>query len=705
MKRTSRKWLLQFDRALSSSLLKQILILFLLMVAAFLLSYLMLTFSNVEWVKFCEENGMAKWTLPLYLMLDGNVLNNLYINSTGADIKGWLLFASSITYILGVILFSGMIISVLTNAISNRVEDHRKGRLFYLKSDHYIIMGYDDMVPAIISDIFTREPDAYVLLLTAIDAEKIREWLSKSVAFRQMERIIVNYGHRTMQECYSKIHIETAKEIFIVGRREIPTHDAMNVENVDSICSYLKQLKETKGDGMTMPKRITCVFEDLDTYTAFKTTEIFEDVKNLGIEFVPYNFYSGWAKQVFVGRCYKGKKEPDKNIPYPLMLREADGEERYAHLVFVGTTNCAVAMAIEAAHILHFPLKKDGSQRKTLITFIDRNANDEMDQFTTRYHHLCKEALIQYEDLTREPKEIDFKRVENSFLDIEFHFIKGDIFSEKVQERLCQYATDPKQSLSIFLAMRNPKDNFQIGMNMPDIIYYSDTPIFIRQDRSDNFVTNLRQQDEKFSSAYNTVVDGKLVEDNRHGRYANIYPFGMTDTGFSSDKMSLKRAKLVNYLYYVDMKEESLLNALSDKIIWNDANVFWNDLSVANKWSNLYNAYSIRIKLETLRKTRGLKLDDTSRDKESLNPDEAKILAVMEHNRWNVEKLLMGFSKPEPKEDKYEYPEFADKLKKNKKVFIHHDIRPFDKLDGVKKYDILISEHIPWILKMTERSE
>ena len=698
--------MLQFDRALSSSLSKQILILFFLMVAAFLLSYLMLTFSNAEWVKFCKENGMAKWTLPLYLMLDGNVLNNLYINDTGADIKGWLLIASSITYIMGVIIFSGMIISVLTNAISNRVDDHRKGRLFYLKSGHYIIMGYDDMVPAVIADIFTREPDAYVLLLTAIDAEKIREWLSKSVAFKQMERIIVNYGHRTMQECYSKIHLEAAKEIFIVGRREIPTHDAMNVENVDSICSYLKHLKELKGDSITLPKRITCVFEDLDTYTAFKTTEIFEDVKNLGIEFVPYNFYSGWARQLFVGRSYKGKKEPDKEIPYPQMLREADGEERYAHLVFVGTTTCAVAMAIEAAHVLHFPLKKNGKPRKTHITFIDKKADEEMDQFTTRYRHLFQVEPSLYEDPSKEPKDNNSTKepADDSFLDIEFHFIKGDIFSKKVQERLCQYATDKQQSLSIFLAMRNPKDNFEIGMNMPDVIYHSDTPIFIRQDRSDNFVTNLRQQDEKFCSAYNTVADGKLINGQHRGRYANIYPFGMTDTGFSSDTLSFKRAKLVNYLYCVDMKEESLLNALSDSTIWDDADIYWNDLSVANKWSNLYNAYSIGIKLEALRKARGLKANDSSRDKESLTHEEANILAVMEHNRWNVEKLLMGFRKPEPQEDKYEHKDFEEELKKNKKVFIHHDIRPYDKLDGVKKYDILISEHIPWILKMTERS-
>ena len=79
-------------------------------------------------------------------------------------------------------------------------------------------------------------------------------------------------------------------------------------------------------------------------------------------------------------------------------------------------------------------------------------------------------------------------------------------------------------------------------------------------------------------------------------------------------------------------------------------------------------------------------------------------MAQVEHNRWNVEKLLMGFRKPHRDEDKLaaENKLFKDDLERNKKRFIHHDIRPFDQLDNIKKLDEEFSRYIPWIVKMTE---
>ena len=99
---------------------------------------------------------------------------------------------------------------------------------------------------------------------------------------------------------------------------------------------------------------------------------------------------------------------------------------------------------------------------------------------------------------------------------------------------------------------------------------------------------------------------------------------------------------------------------------------------------------------------RGLRPDDTSHDQDALSEAEIQTLAAVEHNRWNVEKLLMGFRRPKPEEDKYEYPDYKDSLKNNKKLFIHHDIRPYSDLDDVKLLDSEIVKYIPWILKMTE---
>ena len=721
MRKREHNWLkLSFDRLLSKSIWQQFAILGGTLIIIFFLSWFFLHYSGCKWESFCESKNLSEWLLPLYLLIDSNALNNLYTHS----VNGWALFVSSAIYVVGMFIFNGMIISIMTNAIEQRVNDHKKGHIHYLKSGHHVIMGYDDMVPSIIGDIFEKDKEAYVLLLTAAEIPLVRERLKKTFSEQQLEHIILNYGHRMSTEYYKDIHLESAEQIIVVGLRSLPAHDAVNVECVDSICKYLKPFK-----GQSMPRRITCIFEDLDTYGAFKTSEIFTDVKELGIEFVPYNFYSGWAKQVFIKRSHKDKDDPIQHaIQYPAVYGKGitPDDKEYVHLVFVGTTNFAVAFAMEAAHVLHFPNFNRDHRLKTRITFIDLNADKEKDLFITRNRHFFELQSHYYQDLSVghpfthevqlpplchncEKEECQYETTD--FLDIEFEFIKGDVFSQTVQDEITKWSKehDEKQYLSIFLAMADQRQNFIMGMNMPDAVYEKSIPIFIRQDKSDNFVTNLRNADKKDLFTYSSVKkNGALDSQKRYARYANIYPFGMNEASFSADEVSLKRAKLINYLYktanYDSYKFQGILalDALSAETIWKEANKYWQELSVALKWSNLYSAYTIRTKLDILRAMRGLNMEDTSHDTWSLSEKEVETMARIEHNRWNVEKLLMGYRKARKEEDKYIHIEYADKLKKNKDLFIHHDIRPFDQLGIIKELDYEFSRYIPWIMRMTE---
>ncbi|MBP5547375.1 MAG: hypothetical protein J6X58_00600 [Bacteroidales bacterium] len=732
MDKTNSSIKLWFDRLLSKNLIVQFAFLTIVLVVLFLLSWFFLQLSGCEWEQF-TDNNIPEYLLPLYLLIDSNAFNNLYING----VHGWALFVSSIIYVIGLFIFNGMIISVLTNAIERRVQNHREGHIHYLKSGHYVVMGWDDMVPSIITHIFDKDKDAYVLLMSAAEADNIRERLRKVFNEKQIKKIIINFGHRMSKDYYKDIHIEAAEQVYIVGKRSLPAHDAINVECVDSICAYLNQ-PEVEGH----PKRIVCVFDDLDTYSAFKTSEIFGKVNKLGIEFVPYNFYAGWAKQVFVKGFHKDLDRPGEEIAYPAVYGKGysendktaltENDQRYVHLVFVGTTNFAVAFAMEAAHVLHFP---NGNKKATRITFIDLNADKEMGEFITRNRHFFEVQQYRYIDVSgeyktgsysslpwRQPtvfnKEQGYERyVDYDFLDVEFEFIKGDILSASVQNLICEWASDKKgQYLSIFLAMTNQRQNFVMSMNMPDDVYNNEIPIFIRQDRSDNFVSDLREADEAIKNdpkknVYSVVKSGKLVEErNKPGRYSNIYPFGMNETAYSADDKSLQRAKLINYLYCTMLPTghfQSILelDTMSKDAIETEANKHWEGLSVALKWSNLYNAYNLRIKLVILRVSRGLRQDDISHDTCSISDNEAEMLARMEHNRWNVEKLLMGFRKPRREEDKYadENVAFKKELNRNKGRFIHHDIRPYDKLDGIKKLDKEFALYIPWIIKMTEK--
>lgn len=668
-----------------------------------------------------------RWLFPLYLLIDGNAFNDLYTNDVVPINKATLLI-SGLTFFAGILLFTGALISIMTNLISRRVENYKNGLIHYLKSGHYIIMGYDDMVPSVINEIFRKSKNAYVLLLTAVNAETINEKLRKSFSESELKHIIVNYGHRTSEESYKDICLESAAEIFIVGKRSLPAHDAMNVECVNHICDYLK-----KSNAKEFPKRITCVIEDIDTYAAFKATDyldyykpdkekepdygIFHIVRSLNIEFVPYNFYVGWAKQIFVNQFYREKNNPDVAISYPSVYGGGikPDDKKHVHLVFVGTTNFGVSFAMEAAHMLHFPnFNETTKQPKTLITFIEKNADTEMAQFVTRNRHFFEIQSYYYRDLTQDatadmkPRRdlLTSNLSSHDFLDVEFEFIKGDIYSRQIQDEIGRWATDEEQYLSIFLTMTDQRSNFMMGMNMPDEVYSHHVPIFIRQDRADNFITKLRESNCQ-DFPYSTIEDETLKTEQRKGRYANLYPFGMDDTAYCSDDRTFKQSKLINFLYstadYTHYKFTSLpeLSALDQGKIWEAAEKGWHELPVALKWSNLYSAYNFTCKLASLRVMRGLAANDTSRDMDEITQAELDVLGHVEHNRWNVEKLLMGYRKALPQEDKYESAEFAKPLSKNKKHFIHHDIRPFDELDIVRELDYEIVKYIPWILKMT----
>ena len=707
MTKRHRSLLLKFDRILAQDLQRQVLILIAVLFAIFIISFFLLSISGSDWLEYCRKDNVSKWVFPLYLLIDGNAFHDFCNNK---DVSGLTVFIACLIYITGVVIFTGMIISVMTNMIERRVENHREGRIYYMKSGHYVIMGYDDMVPSFIKYIFGKDKDAYVLLLTSAKVLDVTEKLRKSFNEEQMKHIIINYGHRTTSESYKDIHLESAEEIFIVGYHSNPVHDAINVECVDCICKYLESM-----EGKRLPSKITCVFRDLDTYAAFKTTEIFGKVKDLGIEFVPYNFFTGWAKQVFVKRFHLDMDNPGIKIAYPAVYGEGirPDDKKYVRLVFVGTTNFAVAFAMEAAHVLHFPNFNRDNSLKTKITFIDINADKEKDEFITRNRHFFEVEDYSYLNLSDKGPKDDKKKVKEGFLDVEFEFIKGDIFSQMVQDKIRNWAKDKNgQYLSIFLAMENQHNNFVMAMNMPDEVYDNKIPVFVRQDRSDNFVTNLRVADDKELDYYR-LKDGQLNKSKRKARYANIYPFGMNETAYSADNKSIKRAMLINYLYctadYSSYKFQGMmvLDAIPEEKIWEDAEKMWQGLSVALKWSNLYNSYTIRTKLATLRAMRGLKLEDTSKDSMMLSEAEVEEMAKVEHNRWNVEKLLMGFRKPHLDEDKYETSdsEAKGKLGKNKNLYIHSDIRPFDELGTIRELDYEFSRYIPWIMKMTEKCD
>ena len=259
-----------------------------------------------------------------------------------------------------------------------------------------------------------------------------------------------------------------------------------------------------------------------------------------------------------------------------------------------------------------------------------------------------------------------------NFLDIEFEFIKGRAENSAIQELLAQWAKDPQQELSIAICLNFPPQSMAMGLYLPDIIYDKNIPVFVRQETSSALLDMLNNR----------------VKKEQLNRYSHVYPFGMLANCFDLDRHSTRRAQLVNYIYdYKNKFGYGPSSCPSDSELING----WNGLPVALQWSNLYCADSVNLKLRSL----GFCTTQPLR----LTLEQVELMAEVEHNRWNMEKLLLGYRKPTPEEEEKCKDKAVRKEYKTKR-FVHTDIRPYYQLDeGTKEYDRCISECLPLIAK------
>lgn len=694
MKRKTKlnRWSLWLDRIFSERVWQQVLVLVAIFMVALVIGWIVcsqLTFGE-------SAQNLSFWEWALYILIDGNALNTIYMDEFPEGGRRWVMLFVTLGSLLGVIVFGGMLISIFTNMLERRIENYRSGKKTYLISGHTVILGYDEIVPSIIKQICDADDTMYVLLQSSLPSEELREKLQVSIAQTYEQRVIIRNGHRTSRQDLEGLRLAKASDIYIIGDRTKENHDAMNIECLEQITELLCQAADH-------PDTLTAVFEDPETYSAMQVTDLFENLRGLGVEFIPFNFYVDWAKQMFVDCKYS---DNDVTHTYPHLDRDGISidDKRHVHLVVVGASTFGVSLAIEAAKMLHFP-NFDGKRNKTQITFVDRDANHVRLQILTRYRHFFEVESHLYNGERQSATK--FCGEDADFLDVEFEFVQGDIYSQEMQNMISEWTNDETQLLTLVVALRDSRQNLAIALNLPDVVYDSQVPVFVRQNTSSQFLSKL--QDVSASHKHEKMVidsNGQVVASQPVSRYANIYPCGMTDIVLDIDKHTQRMAECINYLYHLYFNTTKVVddgfNGLMQyepEQVSREAHALWKQCKESDQWSSMYGAYNIGFRVRTLETSGVLDLQNIPQD--ILNK-----MAVVEHNRWTVEKLLMGFRKPLPHEDSYnvkgDKQSVSDFKKTNNKYhFIHSDIRPYEQLDNIQEIDKEIVRFIPWFLKFS----
>ncbi|MDO4185706.1 MAG: hypothetical protein Q4D30_04360 [Bacteroidales bacterium] len=573
---------------------------------------------------------------------------------------------------VGTILLGGCLISVISNMLQRHVENFKEGGITYSLKDHVVIIGYDDMVPSLVAQI-CRNPHydgCHILVQTTEPAQTVKGYIDRNLPKKHEHRVLMANARRDSEEDLQRLCTTKAREVFVIGNRDEVDHDSMNIECLKKIVEIHKR----EANCPIIP--FTVFFAYHNTFSVFQVTDLAEEWRKY-IEFRPFNFFEGWAKKVLISRFYT---DGYTKTAYPPLDREqiSQQSDKYVHLVILGMSRLGVALGTEAAQLMHFPNFFRNPELKTHITFIDIHADREMDIFKNRYRHLFQIMSSTYRDLEGADSDEKilpptlFSGKDANFLDIRFEFIKARAESIAVQQLLAQWARDEGQLLTIAICLKKPKLNMDIGLYLPDIIYERNIPILLQQ---------------QSSAALLSMLNCEWKED-KVSKFSHLFPFGMMDNYFDLDSRELQVAQTINYIYDYFFNHGTTPTELPDEQTMHQ---LWIQLPVALQWSNYYNSYSIGPKLRAL----GY---DEDHCPEELTEEEVNTIAMVEHNRWCMEKLLLGFRKPDTETEK-RMEKDSDFKKHCRQLFIHQDIRPYEELSEYgKDLDRIMVRCLPLII-------
>ena len=598
------------------------------------------------------------------LMLDPGNFGN------GED-SGMSVVWQLIITLAGTIVFLSMVINAFGNVVDNRIEKYRKGFVRYWFNDHVVFLGANEVIIGMIDHLATIEKfrKKKFVVLTSDDCEKVRDNITSHLSDEAKKlKITFLFGERNNDDVLKSIYIDRASHIYVVGEEKELERDSINIE----CWNIIKLLRQETTD------KVAKCYLILDRQSS---TWVFNKMKTdpvSGIETNVIDTLESLSQRVLVN------PQSDNGRPVPPTLDGPEGirreSEKTVHLVIFGMTQMASAMAMTAAHLCHFPNYLRDPSKKTTITFIAPDAKQEMAFLTGRYFHLFRHSEYEY----LEEGMSDDERKKNShvsegedFLDIRWRFVKGSIEQSWIRKLLMGYYENHKigkERLTLAICGNDAESNIASALYLPEAFYAK------KKESGCDDVTILVYQPVSGERIYTACA--------KTYRYSNVYPFGQYDRSYDpSYRARLLAAKKINYLYKVCKNYKKMPDT------YTELDELWRDKTFLDRASSMYSANSIYMKLRSV----GLTPEST---KEQLKPY-VEMLSEVEHNRWDVERLILGVSEP-TKEQREEYLADSKVLKPHWKQNLHLNINlvPYKDLDeGTKGYDRVIVSNMLDVIK------
>ena len=359
--------------------------------------------------------------------------------------------------------------------------------------------------------------------------------------------------------------------------------------------------------------------------------------------------------------------------------------EKIAHLVVFGMGDMAEAVAINAALVAHYPNYTRNHSLRTRITIVDENLTSKYHFFIAKYKHLFDNSYYrvvcpQSAKVVTEFHKPMYSDSREDFVDVEWEFVEASVYDKTLREKLQLWATGSRQVLTIAFTHTDEECNLADVQNLPDSVHSVSVPIYVYMR----------------DASIMRLVEAK-------GKLANVIPFGMSNCGYDIRMPLVQMAKTVNYIY--DAFYNDNFGNYTDKMLYtvevdrDKRDMLWQDVTAVKRMSNIYNAMAIPTKM------RSVGLQENEWDKfYDIPQQDIELLAEVEHNRWTVEELILGWRPCT--QDEQQRIEADISLKADlKKQRIHYDLRAYGELrpdetgKSVKIYDRCLCAGLPLIAK------
>lgn len=647
--------------------------------------------------------------------------------------------------LLGMFVLNGVVLTIFVNWVTNRKERHNKGeaRYPYIQSKRFsVIIGGHKMVASLAHSLIKRNDVDFVLIQTQRKPEIVRKEIYAEINDANLaSNVIIYSGDRTSWHELEELQLDKAQEVYVIGEPfqiDGSSHDAINLKCWNLVTDHLNNVREER-----IPFHV--MFEYQSTFSAFQFTDLKQE-QSKTFRFIPFSIYETWAQQVLIGKNRTG----DFNyIPLDGWNGLPYSSHQRVHLIIVGMSKMGMALAIEAAHIAHYPNfnNKHTGRPRTLITFIDRNAKREMLYFMGRFRELFQLARWRYvkaPDDTIRPSDgswdiydtilqteersnkkypwhnpltdEDYRSpyygnyLGEDFIDIDFEFIEGDVALPSIQKYIKDASNDNSAKTAKFNAenctsLPDSTSKTTIAVCLPIAAEAMSAALYFEPSVYSNAQQILVQQSES-GALVNAVRYGLTGEDN--SKFKILKPFGMIEKCDYLSHINSILPKLVAFAYECLpnsslTKEYRKSKNLKDFIRTVETN--WLKITsdggkstIAKRWSNLYCANSLDTKVRSV----GI---DLASDDDICDEMTIKNLAKVEHNRWIIEQLLLGI-RPVDRSFEGKLP-INDKQTRSKlkSQNIHPDLISNELLGVTQIYDEEIVKIIPLAMTIANKLE